>query len=118
MQAIIKHEAKGLRIYPESVRSPSGNLKKKKICPEFLQGKPHCKEALEQPTVVQTAFWRKGWVSREGVGHPAQAAGRDPVTSEALERAHGEFRDIPHLFCQKDGQNIEDSWENGRKNPI
>lgn len=52
------------------------------------------------------------------VGDPAQAAGSNPVTLEAPERGYGQFRDIPQLSCQKDGQNIKESWKNGRKNLI
>lgn len=65
--------------------------------------------------MVRTALLEKRLGVQGRVGHPARAAGRDPVTSEALDPGHGEFRDIPHLSCQKDGQNIEESWENGRE---
>lgn len=46
---------------------------------------------------------------RAGWGDPAQAAGRAPVTQEALEPGHGEFRDIPYLSWQKEGQTIEEA---------
>lgn len=47
MQAISKQEAKVVRIYPEGLNL-AGSWKKN-ICPELLQCKPCCKEALGQP---------------------------------------------------------------------
>lgn len=58
-------------------------------------------------------MFREGWATQlrrqEGLPYPPT------VTSEALEQGHGEFRDIPYLSWQKEGQNIEESWDKGRK---
>lgn len=70
------------------------------------------------PRRDQHVLLERGLDVQGRVGDPTQMAGKDPVTLGGPRVRAWRVQEHSTSIPQKEGQNIEESWENGRKTSI